>query len=162
MVRGVGREDIIEALAGHAWAGGAAPFLAWCCAAHRIADPRRRRFERRGLWSLGGSILPFLAEYAEQPIRRAMAAALRAVVMQHLRVTWERYAEDPSINNALIATEQGRWSYVRSYVPDRMGRRTGAARGWLWQLGAFAEDGLSTSGEAALQRILEKCQEAVA
>ena len=158
--KGWAEEDIVEALDNHSGSGGAGPLLAWCCAAQRIADPRKRRLDRRGLWSLSGSMIPFLEEYAERPVRSAMAAALRIVVMQHLRVTWERYADDPSINNALIATEQGRWSFVRSYVPGRMGRRLWTARGWLMQLGAFNETGLSATGNTVLQRILAKCEEA--
>lgn len=152
---------IIDALENNPGAGAAGPILAWCCAAHRIAGQRQRQlFVRDGLWSLQGSILPFLDDYADQPADRAMADFLRLVAMQHLRVAWSRYADDPTNNNALIATEQGKWSLVRDYNPQPMGRRLDAARGWLWQLGAWTEDGLSDLGNQLLDRILTKSREA--
>jgi hypothetical protein len=89
-----------------------------------------------------------------------MAAALRHVVLQHLRVAWDRYAADPTINNALIATESGRWGFVRDYRAARMGRRLRNAMGWLRQLGACTRKGLSAYGEQLLERMLRLSTEA--
>jgi hypothetical protein len=157
---GWAEEDMVEALSDHAGAGGAGPFLAWCCAAQRIADPKRRHFGREDYWTLRGDILPFLAEHADKPVRVAMASALRKVVMQHLRVVWERYANDSSINNALVATEKGRWGFVRDYRAWRMGRRLWTAKEWLKQMGAWGEDGLSDLGASLLERLLRQSKEA--
>ena len=157
---GWAEEDVVEALDAHAGAGAAGPLLAWCCAAERIANPARRSFERRGLWSLRSTLLPFLEEYAQVSVREAMSSALRSVVLQHLRVAWDRYADDPTINNALVATEEGHWGYVRDYIVGRMGRRLATAWGWLSQLDTLTETGLSESGASLLERALRRSGEA--
>ncbi|MBK6427840.1 MAG: hypothetical protein IPF82_17090 [Blastocatellia bacterium] len=85
----------------------------------------------------------------------AMADLACRTVDQHVQIAWERMAADPLRNVAVLVVDADMWSPSgTTFFPGRTNSRIGLAASWLVQLGLVGDGGLTSDGEACLERAL--------
>lgn len=100
-------------------------------------------------------VLPQLQLWAaENPtLDQVIAWQLQRSVDQHLRIAWSRMFGDVTKDVAVLISDGEHWQHRgKNYVGDRTASRMTQAIGWLRQLELIAAGGITTAGEAVLQR----------
>jgi hypothetical protein len=84
-----------------------------------------------------------------------MAELARRSVDQHVQIVWARMAADPRKDVAVLAVDGDRWTWRgKVFYAWRTASRINQAVGWLRQLELVGADGITSDGEAYLERAL--------
>jgi len=153
----------------------AAPYLAvvaWLLVMERLAPTLASSAEQvtsHGFDERSGR-LPLLHELVpmyrrlllEDATVGSAAAELSAwTVNQHLRVAHSRLWSDPTRDGSLLVSDGELWHHRHSFGAGRTDSRLGQALSWLRQIGLVSDDGLTASGNIAMERGLAAWREPV-
>ena len=143
--------------------------VAWCLASARVSDGRfppseLRRVADRGEFARIGIrdvVMPKIREFSTKGASylEVMAELIDRTVQQHLRIAWQRLSVQGQDVSVLVADMES-WSRNNQFNAGRSESRLGVAIGWLRQLGLIQEVGITTKGQAILDRSLATLSQA--
>jgi hypothetical protein len=144
--------------------------VAWCLASARVSDRRfppseLRRVADRGEFARIGIrdvVMPKIREFSTKGASylEVMAELIDRTVQQHLRIAWQRLSIQGQDVSVLVADMES-WSRNNQFNAGRSESRLGVAIGWLRQLGLIQEVGITTKGQAILDRSLATLSQAI-
>lgn len=102
-------------------------------------------------------IKPSVAKFIESDAKFLDVAADLAyrTVEQHLRISWNRFGQDPKKLVAVLTSDGSNWAFRQDFYAGRAASRISQAVGWLAQLELINNEGITEAGKSHLNKILE-------
>lgn len=138
--------------------------ISWLLALRRVNSEPSESFLVKMLSINGNSrigleqvIKPTIYKFIDSGAKFLEVAADLAyrTVEQHLRISWNRFGQDPKKLVAVLTSDGQNWAFRQGFTAGRAASRISQAGGWLEQLDLINNEGITEAGAVHLKKIIE-------